>query len=62
MGHTRPTQCRRPRRFATSVQQVFAEERLQRQQQLLEGIPFGPKDIVFCRRVAISRALVARGF
>jgi len=44
------------------VQQVFAEERLQRQQQLLEGIPFGPKDIVFCRRVAISRALVARGF
>jgi len=48
--------------FATSVQHFDAEERLQRQQQLLEGIPLGPKDIVSCRRVAISRALVARGF
>jgi len=48
--------------FATSVQQFEAEERLQRQQQLLEGIPLGPKDTVSCRRVAISRALVARGF
>jgi len=47
--------------FAISVQQLEAQERQQRQQQLLEGMPLGPKEIVSCRRVAISRALVAHG-
>lgn len=40
--------------FAASVQQFESEERQQRQQQLLEGMPLGPKDIASCRRVAIS--------
>lgn len=47
--------------FAACVQHVEAEERHQRQQQLLEGIPLGPRDEKSCRRVAISRALVAHG-
>jgi hypothetical protein len=47
--------------FAASVQQFETEERQQRQQQLLEEMPLGPKDIASCRRVAISRALVAHG-
>jgi hypothetical protein len=47
--------------FATSVQQIETEERQLRQQPLLEGIPLGPKDQKSCRRVAISRALVAHG-
>jgi hypothetical protein len=47
--------------FAASVQQFEAEERQQRQQQLLEGMPLGPRDQKSCRRVAISRALVAHG-
>jgi hypothetical protein len=45
-----------------SVQQFETEERLLRQQPLLEGIPLGPKDQKSSRRVAISRALVALGF
>ena len=48
--------------FATTVQQIQAEERQLRQQPLFEGIPLGPKDEKSCRRVAISRALVAHGF
>ena len=48
--------------FSASVQQFESEERLQRQQPLFEGIPLGPKDEKSCRRVAISRALVAHGF
>lgn len=47
--------------FHTSVQQFETQERQQRQQQLLQGVPLGPKDQKSCRRVAISRALVAHG-
>ena len=47
--------------FAASVQQFQIEERQQRQSQLFEGVPLGPKDEKSCRRVAISRALVAHG-
>ncbi len=47
--------------FAASVQQIENEERQHRQQSLLEGMPLGPKDEKSCRRVAISRALVAHG-
>ena len=48
--------------FAASVQQFETEAQLERQKDRLEGIPLGAKDIASCRRVAISRALVARGF
>jgi hypothetical protein len=48
--------------FAASVQQFEAEERQQRQQQLLDKVPLGHRDIVSCRRVAISRALNTHGF
>ena len=48
--------------FATSVQQIQAEERQLRQQDLLEGMPLGPREEKSSRRVDISRALVAHGF
>jgi len=48
--------------FAASVQQFQTEERQQRQQQLFKEVPLGPRDEKSCRRVAISRALVAHGF
>ncbi len=47
--------------FALSVQQFENEARLEKQNERLPGIPLGAKDIASCRRVAISRALVAHG-
>ena len=47
--------------FATTVQQLELEVRLQKQQELLPQMPLGPKEIVSARRVAISRALVQHG-
>lgn len=48
--------------FRTSVALYEQELRQEQQQQLLEGLPLGPKDIASIRRVAICRALVKHGF
>ncbi|MCY3024522.1 MAG: hypothetical protein NTW87_36565 [Planctomycetota bacterium] len=44
-----------------SVQQLEQEARQERQNDLLPGMPLGPKDMASIRREAISRALVEHG-
>lgn len=48
--------------FHTSVALYDQELRHEKQRELLEGMPLGPKDIASIRRVAICRALVKHGF
>lgn len=48
--------------FRSSVELYDQELRQEKQQELLEGIPLGPRDIASIRRVAICRALVKHGF
>jgi hypothetical protein len=48
--------------FRASVDLYDQQLRREKQQQLLEGLPLGPKDIASIRRVAICRALVKHGF
>ena len=47
--------------FRHSVDLYQQEVRQEKQQQLLEGLPLGPRDIASARRVAICRALVNHG-
>lgn len=44
-----------------SVEAYQHELRQDKQQQLLEGVPLGPKDLASVRRVAICRALIKHG-
>ena len=48
--------------FRQTVTCFEQELRQEKQQQLLEGIPLGPKDIASIRRAAICRALIKHGF
>jgi hypothetical protein len=48
--------------FQQTVSVYQQELRQEKQQDLLEGIPLGPKDIASIRRAAICRALVKHGF
>ena len=47
--------------FKQSVDLYHEEVCQERQQQLLEGLPLGPRDIASARRAAICRALVNHG-
>ena len=47
--------------FAQTVQLYEQQLRQERQQQLLEGVPLGPRDLASIRRVAICRALIKHG-
>jgi hypothetical protein len=48
--------------FDQTVHLYQQEIRQEKQQQLLEGIPLGPRDIASARRAAICRALIKHGF
>jgi hypothetical protein len=48
--------------FIHAVSLYDAELRHEKQRDLLEGLPLGPKDIASIRRAAICRALVNHGF
>jgi len=48
--------------FQQTVSVYQQELRQEKQQDLLEGIPLGPKDMASIRRAAICRALVKHGF
>jgi hypothetical protein len=48
--------------FAAALRQAETELTQTKGQQLLPGMPLGPKDVASIRREAISRALTAQGF
>ena len=48
--------------FRSTVELYDQQLRQEKQQQLLDALPLGPKDIASLRRVAICRALVKHGF